>query len=93
MFISVIALSRMMKKSVGKAQQVQKSAPEYCEVTIVYDGKKVVEGDSKKVVNGKQQQSNENVSSIVESNRGKLKSAQQPPRTFLDCICFSGKFS
>lgn len=82
-----------MKKSVGKAQHVQKSAPEYCEVTIVYDGKKVVDDDDKKVVDGKQQQLNENVSSIVASDRRKLKSAQQPPRTFLDCICFSGKFS
>lgn len=81
---------RLVKKSVGKAQHVQKSAPEYCEVTIVYDGKKVVEGDGKNVVDDKQQS---NVSSIVASNPGKLKSAQQPPRTFLDCICFSGKFS
>ncbi|KAL8123419.1 U-box domain-containing protein 36-like [Apium graveolens] len=84
---------RLIKKSAGKAQHVQKSAPEYCEVTIVYDGKKVVDGDDQKVVDGKQQQSNEGVSSIVASDRRKSKSAQQPPRTFLDCICFSGKFS
>ncbi|KAL1814648.1 hypothetical protein DCAR_0518810 [Daucus carota subsp. sativus] len=76
---------RLLKKSVGKAEYVQKSAPEYCEVTIVHEGKKVVDG--------KQQQLNENGPSIVASNPGKLKSAQQPPRTFLDCICFSGKFS
>lgn len=83
--MTAIALSRLIKKSVGKAQYIQKTAPEYCEVTIVYDGKKVADS--------KQQKLNENGSSIVASNPGKLKSSQQPPRTFLDCICFSGKFS
>ncbi|PIN21203.1 Ubiquitin--protein ligase [Handroanthus impetiginosus] len=34
--------SRLSRKGLGRGEYVQKHAPEYCEVTVVYDGKKIL---------------------------------------------------
>ncbi|KAG5536963.1 hypothetical protein RHGRI_024407 [Rhododendron griersonianum] len=72
--------ARRLIKGTGKGEFVQKKAPEYCEVTIVYDGKKLT--DSQKVV----------PSAVASDQRRRPEIAtRQPERNFLDCICFSAK--
>ncbi|KAG5524882.1 hypothetical protein RHGRI_031527 [Rhododendron griersonianum] len=68
-------------KGLGKGEFVQKKAPDYCEVAIVYDGKKLM--DSQKVV-----------PSAIASNqqrRPEIITRPKPERNFFDCICFSAK--
>ncbi|XP_058227435.1 U-box domain-containing protein 52-like [Rhododendron vialii] len=72
--------SRRLIKGTGKGEFVQKKAPDYCEVTIVYDGKKLT--DSQKVV----------PTAVASDRRRRPEIAtRQPERNFLDCICFSAK--
>ncbi|XP_052174582.1 U-box domain-containing protein 52-like [Diospyros lotus] len=75
---------RLMKgKGIGKGEFVQKNAPEFCEVTIVCDGKKLVE----KLENGEQL-----VPSASPRHRRPDSTARpQSERNFFDCICFSAK--
>ncbi|KAI8531132.1 hypothetical protein RHMOL_Rhmol11G0113700 [Rhododendron molle] len=70
--------SRRLIKGLGKGEFVQKKAPDYCEVAIVYDGKKLM--DSQKVV-----------PSAVASNqrrRPEIITRPEPERNFFDRICF-----
>ncbi|KAE9467426.1 hypothetical protein C3L33_00655, partial [Rhododendron williamsianum] len=80
--LSKFSCCRRLIKGTGKGEFVQKKAPEYCEVTIVYDGKKLTAADSQKVV----------PSAVASDQRRRPEIAtRQPERNFLDCICFSAK--
>ncbi|XP_058189881.1 U-box domain-containing protein 52-like [Rhododendron vialii] len=73
--------SRRLIKGLGNGEFVQKKAPDYCEVAIVYDGKKLM--DSQNVV-----------PSAIASNqrrRPEIITRPEPERNFFDCICFSAK--
>ncbi|KAF7128131.1 hypothetical protein RHSIM_Rhsim11G0055900 [Rhododendron simsii] len=73
--------SRRLIKGLGNGEFVQKKAPDYCEVAIVYDGKKLM--DSQKVI-----------PSAIASNqrrRPEIITRPEPERNFFDCICFSAK--
>ena len=69
-----------MKKQ-EKGEFVKKNAPEYCEVTIVHGGKKVVED----------QQVTEVVPSSLPSGPRRQKITLPSQRNFFECVCFSGK--
>ncbi|TXG50211.1 hypothetical protein EZV62_022735 [Acer yangbiense] len=74
--------SRLFMKKQEKGEFVKKNAPEYCEVTIVHGGKKVVED----------QQVAEVVPSSLPSGPGRQKITLPSHRNFFECVCFSGKF-
>ncbi|GFZ17397.1 glycerol-3-phosphate acyltransferase 6 [Actinidia rufa] len=67
--------SRRLMKGIGKGEFVTKNAPDYCEVTIVYEGKKLVDGQ--KVV----------PSALTSDHH----TTRQSERNFFECICFSAK--
>lgn len=67
----------------AKGKFIKKNAPEFCEVTIVHDGKKVVDN----------QQVQELVHSSLASSPNKPEIARQSERNFFECVCFSGKFN
>lgn len=71
---------RRLIKGIGKGEFVQKKAPDYCEVTIVYDGKKLM--DSQKVVPSAIASDQQRRPEII---------TRQPERNFFECICFSAK--
>ncbi|KAF9604084.1 hypothetical protein IFM89_002759 [Coptis chinensis] len=73
--------SRILRMGMGKGEFVQKNAPDFCEVAIVCDGKKVLEGQQ--VV----------LEKSPESNRRGAGVTRHPERNFFDCVCFSGKDS
>ncbi|XP_057951690.1 U-box domain-containing protein 52-like [Malania oleifera] len=75
--------TRRLMKGLGKAVIVQKNAPDFCEVTIVFEGNKVYNG----------QQSPEPLPSSPVSSRKKSETAHSPERKFFECVCFSGKFN
>ncbi|KAJ6339723.1 hypothetical protein OIU77_007631 [Salix suchowensis] len=37
--------SRLLRKKLGKGEFVKKNAPDYCEVSIIHDGKKIMDGE------------------------------------------------
>ncbi|KAA8542256.1 hypothetical protein F0562_023608 [Nyssa sinensis] len=71
------------RKGLGKGEFVKKKAPEFCEVTIVYDGKKVMDP----------QHSTEPDPSSLASSHQRPEITRQSERNFFDCICFSGRFN
>ncbi|KAF8390493.1 hypothetical protein HHK36_025019 [Tetracentron sinense] len=75
--------SRQSRKGLRKSEFVQKHAPDFCEVTIVFDGKRVVES---------QQKTGLEPSSSASSGR---RQAITPllERNFFECGCFPGKFN
>ncbi|GMY14925.1 U-box domain-containing protein 33-like isoform X2 [Fagus crenata] len=75
--------SRRLRKKMAKGKFIKKNAPEFCEVTIVHDGKKVVES----------QQVNELVHSSLASSPSRPEIMRQSERNFFECVCFSGKFN
>ncbi|KAK3227950.1 hypothetical protein Dsin_007812 [Dipteronia sinensis] len=74
--------SRLFMKKQEKGEFVRKNAPEYCEVTIVHGGKKVMEGE----------QVAEEVPSSSPSGPRRQKITLPSQRNFFECVCFSGKF-
>ncbi|KAH7550518.1 hypothetical protein JRO89_XS13G0206700 [Xanthoceras sorbifolium] len=76
--------SRRFGKKQEKGEFVKKNAPEYCEVTIVHGGKKVL--DSQQVM--------EVVPSLSSpSSPGRQEITRPSQRNFFECVCFSGKFN
>ncbi|PSR89463.1 Serine/threonine-protein kinase [Actinidia chinensis var. chinensis] len=71
--------SRRLMKGIGKGEVVTKNAPDYCEVTIVYEGKKLVDGQ--KVV----------PSALTSDRHQRPDTTRQSERNFFECICFSAK--
>ncbi|KAI3915556.1 hypothetical protein MKW92_040279 [Papaver armeniacum] len=69
---------RLRKRKLGTSNFVHKNAPDYCEVIIVSDGKKVVE--------------KQEVEPSLLSNDGRHK-MNGNNRNFFKCLCFSGKSS
>ena len=74
---------RRLGKKMAKGKFIKKNAPEFCEVTIVHDGKKVVDN----------QQVQELVHLSLASSPSKPEIARQSERNFFECVCFSGKFN
>ncbi|OVA20798.1 UspA [Macleaya cordata] len=73
--------SRRLRKGLEKSKFVQKNAPDFCEVTIVSDGKKVVE----------KQVGLEPPSPASNGRRPAM--TRNGERNFFECVCFSGKFN
>ncbi|KAF3437516.1 hypothetical protein FNV43_RR20270 [Rhamnella rubrinervis] len=73
-----------LTKKLGKGEVVKKSAPKSCEVTIVYEGKKVEDGQklATEIVH----------SSLKGSSTRRPKTSRHSERNFFECSCFSGKF-
>lgn len=81
MYLSLVSASdrRLSRKGQGKGEYVQKYAPEYCKVTLVYDKKKMK-------VDQRSQDS-------TASNQRSQVVRQNSERHFFECVCFSGKFT
>ncbi|KAL4634142.1 hypothetical protein ACB092_04G176900 [Castanea dentata] len=75
--------SRRLGKKMAEGKFIKKNAPEFCEVTIVHDGKKVEDN----------QQVKELVHSSLASSPSEPEIARQSERNFFECVCFSGKFN
>ncbi|XP_057804281.1 U-box domain-containing protein 52-like [Salvia miltiorrhiza] len=73
--------SRLSRKGVGKGEYVKKYAPEYCEVSVVYD-------DAKKMKD-EQPQIRDDSKNASHQTQQVTKNSQ---RHFFECVCFSGKF-
>lgn len=74
--------SRLSRKGLGKGEYVKKYAPEYCEVSVVFDGKKMKD---------EQPQSREESKSKTAANQ-RPQTPKISERHFFECVCFSGKF-
>ncbi|KAJ4973231.1 hypothetical protein NE237_006405 [Protea cynaroides] len=75
--------SRLLKRGLGKGEFVQKNAPNFCEIVIVWNGKKVV--DRQHII-GLQPSSSA-------SSSQKPEISKNAERNFFECVCFSGKFN
>nr|XP_027125363.1 U-box domain-containing protein 52-like isoform X1 [Coffea arabica] len=75
--------TRQLMKGQGKGEYVQKNAPECCEVTIVYNGRRIING---------QLHPPESIPSNLVSGDQRPETTHNSERNFFDCICFSGKF-
>ena len=73
-----------MKKGSSKAEQIYKSAPDYCEVKIICDGKEVAMTDQMTTV----------PSPHSYPSHGKIKDNEQKNenKNSVSCICFTRKF-
>ncbi|KAI6675396.1 hypothetical protein NL676_003302 [Syzygium grande] len=71
--------SRRLTKKLAKGEFVKKHAPDYCEVTVVYDGQKVSDNESARELNHPNE---------VSSSSGK-EVARHSERNFFECMCFS----
>ncbi|XP_010251075.1 PREDICTED: U-box domain-containing protein 52-like [Nelumbo nucifera] len=71
--------SRRSRKGLGKSEFVQKNAPEFCEVNIVFGGRKVV------------RQRIMEMQSSPPSSRQKPEITRNAERSFFECVCFSAK--
>lgn len=80
---SVVPRFRLSRKGVERGEYVKKYAPEYCEVFVVYDGKK---GKDEKPENGGESKSK------AASNKRPQVVAKNSERHFFECVCFSSKF-
>ncbi|KAK6924800.1 hypothetical protein RJ641_009126 [Dillenia turbinata] len=75
--------SRRLKK--GKAQFVQKNAPDYCDVNIIHNGNKVV--------NVQTETQTSTPSSPARGAKGSDLSRQPEKGNFFECVCFTPKFN
>ncbi|KAL8465576.1 hypothetical protein ACS0TY_034891 [Phlomoides rotata] len=73
--------SRLSRKGLAKGEYVKKNAPEYCEVTVVNDGKKMKD----------QQAENKEEMAISKSKPNQV--SRNSEKHFFECVCFSGKFN
>lgn len=67
---------------------MKKNAPDYCEVTIVHDGKKVVDGQ--KVAEAELAHSSSPSPSSPGTRRSPVKGRSR--MNLFECVCLSGKF-
>nr|GME03653.1 U-box domain-containing protein 52-like [Ipomoea batatas] len=74
---------RPVWKGQGIGEYIEKNAPDFCEVTIVCEGKKMM--------NGKVQ--SENFPSSLRPQRRPEITSRNSERKFFECVCFSGKFT
>lgn len=79
---------RLFTKKLPKGEFVKKNAPDYCEVTIVHDGKKVVDGQ--KVAEAELARSSSPSPSSPGTGRPQVKGKSR--RNLFECVCLSGKF-
>lgn len=84
-----VCSSRLSRKGLGKGQYVKKHAPDFCEVILVYDGRKMKDD---------QHQVQQKTLEMVPSKpNGVPETGQRPQvsrnseRNFFECACFSGK--
>lgn len=70
---------RLSRKGLAKGEYVKKYAPEYCEVTVVYDGKKMKD----------QQSQNKEEIDVSKSKSNQV--SRNSEKHFFECVCFSGK--
>ncbi|KAF8378232.1 hypothetical protein HHK36_029571 [Tetracentron sinense] len=75
--------SRRSKKGLGKSEFVRKNAPNFCEVTIVFNDRRVM---------GIQQVPGLEPSSPASSDRRPI-TTRHPEKNFFEWVCFTGKFS
>ncbi|XP_010037522.2 U-box domain-containing protein 52 [Eucalyptus grandis] len=74
--------SRRLTKNLAKGKFLKKHAPDYCEVTVVYNGQKVSDNERARELNRPHE---------VLSSSGEAV-ARHSERNFFECVCFSGKF-
>ncbi|XP_019181913.1 PREDICTED: U-box domain-containing protein 54-like [Ipomoea nil] len=74
---------RPVWKGQGIGEYIEKNAPDFCEVTIVCEGKKMM--------NGKVQ--SENFPSSLGPQRRPEITTRNSERKFFECVCFSSKFN
>ncbi|KAJ9163792.1 hypothetical protein P3X46_023423 [Hevea brasiliensis] len=75
---------RLLEKKLAKAKFIKKHAPDYCQVTIVHNGKKVMDD----------QQGAEMVHPSLTYNTQRPDiTRSSSERKFFECVCFSGKFN
>lgn len=72
---------RRLRRGLSKGEFVQKNAPEFCEVIIIFNGKKVTEGLM--LVSANSQEPSDHRAAV----------AQRTERSFFGCLRFSGKSS
>lgn len=76
--------SRRLRKKMAKGEFVRKNAPDFCEVVIVHDGKKVVDSQKVKQPPCPSQEFSPARTGIT---------GRHSERNFFECVCFSGKSS
>ncbi|CAI9112726.1 OLC1v1013208C4 [Oldenlandia corymbosa var. corymbosa] len=69
---------RQLRRGQGKGEYVQKNAPDFCKVTLVYNGQKVENGPLQPIEN-------------FEKRRRPETTPHNFERNFFECMCFSGK--
>ncbi|XP_043706524.1 U-box domain-containing protein 52-like isoform X2 [Telopea speciosissima] len=74
--------SRRLRRGLGKGEFVHKNAPNFCEVVIVWDGRKIV--DRQQIIGVKP-------SSSPASSSRRPEIAKNTERNFFECVCFSRK--
>ncbi|CAI0450859.1 unnamed protein product [Linum tenue] len=82
---------RRLIKKVGKAEYVKKNAPDYCQVTVVHQGKAIDllhwEETRKQPTGARKNSRSASSSSRIQ----RVASMASPDRKFFQCACFSGK--
>lgn len=72
-------LDRLLGKRMTKGEFVKKNAPEYCEVTIVYEGKKVNECQQEM--------------GLLPSSKVSDLQQRRSGKNLFECVCLSSKSS
>ncbi|KAI3673548.1 hypothetical protein L6452_39671 [Arctium lappa] len=77
---------RRLRKGSSKGELVKKNAPDFCEVSIIYNGKPIMVDQKRHVVGG-------SVSDVPTTSQNGLKITPfQSERKFFECACFSRNF-
>lgn len=77
---------RRLRKGSGKGEFVKKNAPDFCEVSIIYNGKQVMVGQQRHIAGV-------TPSNIPTTSRNGLQITPfQTERKFFECACFSRNF-
>ncbi|KAJ9567889.1 hypothetical protein OSB04_003855 [Centaurea solstitialis] len=77
---------RRLRKGSSKGEFIKKNAPDFCEVSVIYNGKQVTVDQQRHAVGGI-------VSDIPTTSQNGLKVTPfQPERKFFECACFSRNF-
>ncbi|KAL7601579.1 hypothetical protein Lser_V15G21409 [Lactuca serriola] len=80
---------RRLRKGLGKGEFIKKNAPDFCEVSIICNGKQVTTtGQQRQVAGGVVSPSD-----VPTTSKNELKITHfQSERKFFECACFSGNF-
>ncbi|KAK9113638.1 hypothetical protein Syun_020435 [Stephania yunnanensis] len=78
--------SRWLTKRLGTGELVQKSAPDFCEVVIVFNGKRVTDDEQVGMTNSSPKLNGQRAT----SKKHKAGMNRHSERKFFDCACFSG---